>query len=146
MWRATLSAITQTRTYTELSQLPTFLERFKYLQLNGQVASETFGGFRYLNQKFYTSPEWRHVRQQVIIRDDGCDLGIEGHELYHKILIHHMNPITQEQILNRDPEILNPEFLICVSHITHEAIHYGNEKLIQEPTFERHPGDTSIWA
>lgn len=141
-----LNAITQTRTYTELSQLSTFLERFQYLQLNGQVASETFGGSRYLNQKFYTSPEWRRVRQQVILRDDGCDLGVEGHELYHKILIHHMNPITQEQILNRDPEILNPEFLICVSHITHEAIHYGNEKLIQTPTLERHPGDTSIWA
>jgi hypothetical protein len=141
-----LNAITQTKTYTELSKLSTFLERFQYLQLNGRVASETFGGSRYLNQSFYTSPEWRQVRQQVILRDDGCDLGIEGHELYHKIFIHHMNPITQEQILNRDPSILNPEFLICVSHITHEAIHYGNEKLIQQPTLERHPGDTSIWA
>ena len=132
--------------YSELLRLTTFKERYEYLRLDGVVGEETFGFDRYLNQIFYNSQEWKDIRRKIIIRDNGCDLGLDGYEICGKILIHHMNPITQEQILNRDPSILNPEFLICVSHITHEAIHYGNEKLIQQPTLERHPGDTSIWA
>lgn len=133
------------RSYTELSKYSSFLDRFEYLQLDGTVGSETFGSNRFMNQAFYTSPEWRRARREVIIRDDGCDLGVEGYDIFSKILIHHMNPIREEDLLNRNPDILNPEFLICVSHNTHNAIHYGDKNLLPAPLVERKPGDTCPW-
>jgi len=133
------------RSYTELSKYSSFLDRFEYLRLNGTVGFETFGSNRFLNQAFYTSPEWRRARREVIIRDDGCDLGVEGYDIFSKILIHHMNPIQEEDLLNRNPDILNPEFLICVSHNTHNAIHYGDKNLLPAPLVERRPGDTCPW-
>lgn len=133
------------RSYTELSKYSSFLDRFEYLRLDGTVGSETFGSNRFMNQAFYTSPEWRRARREVIIRDDGCDLGVEGYDIFSKILIHHMNPIREEDLLNRNPDILNPEFLICVSHNTHNAIHYGDKNLLPAPLVERKPGDTCPW-
>lgn len=134
------------RTYHELLTLPTFEERFSYLQLNGQTAHETFGTDRYLNQTFYRSQEWRQLRNEIILRDAGCDLGIEGHDIYGRVLIHHMNPITQGDILEHSVALINPDFLICVSHNTHNAIHYGNQKsLVPHATVERRPNDTCPW-
>ena len=118
------------RTYSELVQLSTFEERYRYLRLLGAVGKETFGFDRYLNQLFYRSPEWKEVRNQVIIRDNGCDLGIEGREIQGRVLIHHMNPITAEDIRERSDLLLNPEFLITTAHNTHQAIHYGDESLL----------------
>ena len=118
------------RTYSELIRLPTFEERFRYLQLSGSVGKETFGFDRYINQNFYRSAAWKRVRDQVIIRDNGCDLGIEDRIIYGKILIHHMNPISDKDILNLTDILLNPEYLICVTHDTHNAIHYGDENLL----------------
>lgn len=133
------------RTYSELSRLQTFDERFDYLQLNGIVGKDTFGFDRYFNQLFYRSKEWKHIRNIVIIRDNGCDLGCEGHDIYDKILIHHMNPISIEDINNSSDILLNPEFLICTSQLTHNAIHYGDKsQLIKEPLI-RTPGDTCPW-
>lgn len=133
------------RTYSELSRLQTFDERFNYLQLNGVVGKDTFGFDRYFNQLFYRSKEWKHVRNIVIIRDNGCDLGCEGHDIYDKILIHHMNPISIEDINKSSDILLNPEFLICTSQQTHNAIHYGDKsQLIKEPLI-RTPGDTCPW-
>lgn len=134
------------RTYTELKKLKTFEDRFKYLMIGGSVGVDTFGFDRYLNQALYNSCEWKKVRDTVIVRDNGCDLGLEGFEIGGKILIHHMNPITMNQILNRDPEIFNPEFLISVSHKTHNAIHYGDESIVNAYIpVERTPGDTRLW-
>lgn len=133
------------RTYTELARLRTFHDRFEYLRLSGSVGRETFGAFRYLNQRFYTSPEWRHVRTQVITRDFGCDLGINGLEILDTIFIHHMNPLMLEDLDGDYSAALNPEFLICTSDNTHRAIHY--KAALQEealPT-ERKPGDTKLW-
>lgn len=133
------------RTYSELSRLQTFDERFDYLQLNGVVGKDTFGFDRYFNQLFYRSKEWKHIRNIVIIRDNGCDLGCEGHDIYDKILIHHMNPISIEDINESSDILLNPEFLICTSQLTHNAIHYGDKsQLIKEPLI-RTPGDTCPW-
>lgn len=133
------------RTYSELSRLQTFDERFDYLQLNCVVGKDTFGFDRYFNQLFYRSKEWKHIRNIVIIRDNGCDLGCEGHDIYDKILIHHMNPISIEDINNSSDILLNPEFLICTSQLTHNAIHYGDKsQLIKEPLI-RTPGDTCPW-
>ena len=133
------------RTYSELSRLQTFDERFDYLQLNGVVGKDTFGFDRYFNQLFYRSKEWKHIRNIVIIRDNGCDLGCEGHDIYDKILIHHINPISIEDINNSSDILLNPEFLICTSQLTHNAIHYGDKsQLIKEPLI-RTPGDTCPW-
>lgn len=133
------------RTYSELSRLQTFDERFNYLQLNGVVGKDTFGFDRYFNQLFYRSKEWKHIRNIVIIRDNGCDLGCEGHDIYDKILIHHMNPISIEDINKSSDILLNPEFLICTSQLTHNAIHYGDKsQLIKEPLI-RTPGDTCPW-
>lgn len=133
------------RTYSELSRLQTFDERFDYLQLNGVVGKDTFGFDRYFNQLFYRSKEWKHIRNIVIIRDNGCDLGCEGHDIYDKILIHHMNPISIEDINESSDILLNPEFLICTSQLTHNAIHYGDKsQLIKEPLI-RKPGDTCPW-
>ena len=133
------------RTYSELVQLSTFEERYRYLRLLGAVGKETFGVDRYLNQLFYRSPEWKEVRNQVIIRDNGCDLGIEGREIQGRVLIHHMNPITAEDIRERSDLLLNPEFLITTAHNTHQAIHYGDESLlILTPTI-RSRNDTCPW-
>ena len=133
------------RTYTELKQLKTFEERYEYLKLDGQVGIDTFGFDRYLNQAFYRSPEWKTVRNQVIVRDNGCDLGIEGREIHTKILVHHMNPITKEDVLNRSDLLLNPEYLITTVKRTHDAIHYGDsETLIKDP-IERTANDTCPW-
>lgn len=133
------------RTYTELITLPTFLDRFQYLQLNGRVGSDTFGFDRYLNQTFYHSYEWRKIRDHVIIRDNGCDLGMPGYEINSKIYIHHMNPIDLKDIEQRVSDILNPEYLICVSHRTHNAIHYGDENILPQDPIVRRPGDTKLW-
>lgn len=133
------------RTYSELIRLPTFLERFNYLKLNGRVGEETFGCHRYLNQVFYHSKEWRRIRDFVIVRDNGCDLGVSGYDIFGKILIHHMNPITADDIRNRSDYLLNPDYLICVSHMTHEAITYGDERLLVTEPIERAPNDTSPW-
>lgn len=133
------------RTYSELVQLSTFEERYRYLRLLGAVGKETFGFDRYLNQLFYRSPEWKEVRNQVIIRDNGCDLGIEGREIQGRVLIHHMNPITAEDIRERSDLLLNPEFLITTAHNTHQAIHYGDESLLILTPSIRSRNDTCPW-
>ena len=132
--------------YSDLITLPTFKERYLYLKQAGVVGEETFGSHRYLNQAYYTSPEWRSIRNQVIIRDNGCDLGVEGYEIADRIYVHHINPITEEDILDRSPALFDPENLICVSFNTHQAIHYGDESLLPIISFnERTPGDTKLW-
>lgn len=133
------------RSYKELRYLHTFEERFEYLKLGGGVGQQTFGFERYLNQVFYHSNEWKKVRQQVIVRDNGCDLGIFGREIERGIIIHHMNPITIEQIEDRDPDIFNPNFLICVSKLTHNAIHYSDKDILLKDPIERSIGDTKLW-
>ena len=132
------------RRYSELIELPTFIERFNYLKLTGLVGVSTFGFDRYLNQALYQSPEWKQARRDVILRDNGCDLGIEDFPL-DRALIHHMNPITAKQIENRDPIIFDKEFLITVSHNTHNAIHYSDDSLLPHPIVERQPDDTLLW-
>lgn len=133
------------RTYGELIKLPTFKERFRYLKLNGKVAEETFGFDRYLNQQFYKSNEWLELRDYIIIRDCGCDLGIEDREIYKRIIIHHMNPITKYDIINRTDMLLNPEYLICTTKRTHDAIHYGDENILYDLPIERTKNDTCPW-
>ena len=133
------------RTYSELITIPDFKERFLYLKLGGKVGEETFGYDRYLNQIFYRSPEWKRVRREVIIRDLGCDLGIEDRPLGSRIYVHHINPIKLKDINNRNLEILDPEFLICCSYDTHQAIHYGSEYLLLADPVERKPYDTCPW-
>lgn len=134
------------RRYSELSQLETFDERFEYLRLKGAVGESTFGFERYINQEFYRSTEWRHARRDVIARDLGMDLGIEGFEIYDKVMVHHMNPMTVQSIIDGNADILNPEFLITVSHNTHNAIHYGDASKLNKPFMERQPGDTKLWG
>ena len=133
------------RTYSDLSKLTTFEDRYNYLRLNGFVGKETFGFDRYLNQVFYKSAKWRSVRDFVIVRDNGCDLGIEGREIYGKIIIHHMNPITIQDIEQESDFLLDPEFLISTVHETHNAIHYGEENLLIRMPIERKPNDTCPW-
>lgn len=133
------------RTYSELVRLPTFTERLRYLLLDGTVAAPTFGANRYLNQKLYRSPDWQRVRQLVIIRDGGNDLGVEGYSIEGAILIHHINPITEEMILNADPEIFNLDNLILTTRNTHNIIHYGDAGLIKEDWKPRTPNDTIPW-
>lgn len=133
------------KTYSELVKLPTFKERFNYLKLDGRVGEETFGFDRYLNQMFYKSPEWLEVRDQVIIRDQGCDLGLEDRRIYGRILIHHMNPITKSDILDRSDLLLNPEYLITTVKATHDAIHYGNISSLGEDYVPRSRNDTCPW-
>jgi hypothetical protein len=133
------------RTFSDLRRFSTFDERFKYLKLRGQVAHSTFGRDRYINQAFYTSAQWREVRQAVILRDNGCDMGLPGFEIHSGLYIHHMNPMTVEDIDSANPDILDPEFLITVTHATHNAIHYGNESLFPRPNVARKPGDTKLW-
>ena len=134
------------RTYDELIKLPTFEERFAYLQLNGQCSEVTFGGHRLLNQMLYKSPQWLDTRERVIIRDNGCDLAISDRPINDKILIHHLNPITIEQVTNFDPAIFDLNNLICVTKATHNAIHYGDGSTLAPSTItERKPGDTRLW-
>lgn len=133
------------KTYSELSNLGTFEERFQYLRLDGTVGEETFGFDRYLNQILYKSDEWKSCRRDIIIRDNGCDLGCEGFEVHGRILIHHINPITVDDIINRKPKVFDPENLILTSHNTHQAIHYGNEDLLILAPIERSKNDTSPW-
>jgi len=133
------------RTYSELITIPEFEERYAYLQLRGSVGRPTFGSERWLNQKFYTSREWRHLRNFVISRDNGCDLAMEGYEIHHKVIIHHMNPMESSHIVERDEDILDPEFLITTTLRTHNAIHYGDERQLLRPFVERRRGDTKLW-
>lgn len=133
------------RTYSELIKIPTFEERYRYLRLYGVVGKDTFGFDRYLNQLFYTSELWRSVRDQVIIRDNGCDLGLEGYDIFDRIIVHHMNPITVEDLEEASDYLLNPEFLITTSLNTHNAIHYGDEKLLIKDPIERSMNDTCPW-
>lgn len=133
------------KTYSELITLPTFEERYRYLRLSGKVGAETFGFDRWLNQRFYKDPEWLRVRNEVIIRDNGCDLGIPGREINSRILIHHMNPITKEDILRRSRFLLDPEYLICTIKNTHDAIHYGDESLLILDPIARSRNDTCPW-
>lgn len=134
------------RTYSELIRLPTFLERFRYLQLSGQVGVETFGYDRYLNQILYRTGEWKRFRREIIIRDNGCDLACEGYDIVgQKILVHHLNPISVEDVLRRDPKVFDPENVICTILNTHNAIHYGDESLLVTEPIERKPNDTCPW-
>ena len=134
------------RTYSELSKLKTFKERYEYLKLSSVVGEDTFGYDRYLNQQFYKSMAWKRVRDQVIIRDNGCDLGIDDRCINSRIYVHHMNPITKSDIINLTEYLLNPEYLICVSKNTHDAIHYGSEELLYtNHMVERRPNDTCPW-
>lgn len=134
-----------TRSYKELTKLPTFEERFRYLQLCGKVGEETFGYDRYLNQMLYHSSDWDDIRQIVIIRDNGCDLGCEDHPIYDRIIVHHMNPITIEDIRNNSKYLTDPEYLISTTLMTHNAIHYGDESLLPKGPIERRPNDTCPW-
>lgn len=133
------------RTYSELITLPTFEERFRYLKLGGKVGEDTFGFDRYLNQVFYRSAKWKEIRDYVIIRDNGCDLGMGGHEIYQRILVHHMNPITKEDVLRESEFLLDPEYMICTIKNTHDAIHYGDESLLITAPIERRKNDTCPW-
>lgn len=133
------------RTYSELRRLHTFEERYHYLSLRGVVGQSTFGFDRHMNQKFYTSREWKHIREQVIVRDNGCDLGVDGYEIHSKLYIHHMNPMVVADIVHGNDDILDPEFLITTTHRTHNAIHYGDERLLPRPLAVRRPGDTKLW-
>ena len=134
------------RTYSELIKLETFEERFQYLELSGTVGAETFGFDRYLNQNFYTSDEWKRLRNQIIIRDNGCDLGVSGYDIHTVILIHHMNPISVKDVLAHNDLLINPEYLITTRLSTHNGIHYGDDSILQSySVIERRPGDTCPW-
>lgn len=136
------------RTYSELKNLQTYEERLEYLRLRGTVGQDTFGFDRYLNQNFYRSAEWKHVRDFVIVRDNGCDLGLPGYEIGDRIFVHHMNPIGIEDIRDSTDFLLNPEYLICVSKETHDAIHYGTDMAgyaDRKKVIERKPNDTKLW-
>lgn len=133
------------RTYSELITIPTFKERYEYLRIGGRVGKDTFGFDRYLNQVLYKSKEWKHIRNIVIERDNGCDLAMEGYEIYDNIIVHHMNPITMEDLLYRRDYVLDPEYLVSTVHNTHNAIHYGDDSLIFTTLTERRPNDTCPW-
>lgn len=133
------------RRYSALRRHTTFEDRFKYLRLQGSVGRSSFGFDRHINQKFYRSREWKDVRDFVIARDNGCDLGVEGYEIHAELLVHHMNPMDPSDIVHGNPNILDPEFLITTTHMTHNAIHYGDDNHIPKQLVERHPGDTALW-
>lgn len=140
-----MTQVLHKKCFKDLSVLSTFDERFNYLKLFGSVGKAIFGYDRYMNQVFYKSKEWQRVRDYVIVRDRGCDLGIAGHEIGATLLIHHMNPITLEDLESMNPEILDPEFLITTMNSTHQAIHYGNGNLLSASPKSRRPGDTKLW-
>ncbi len=133
------------KSYSEMCSFSTFIERFNYLKLNGKVGIETFGFDRYLNQVLYCSQEWKRFRRQVIIRDNGCIFGLDGYNINGRLIVHHINPITLEQIEQRDPMIFSMENVVCVTHNVHEAIHYGDESLIPTDPIIRKPNDTCPW-
>ena len=133
------------RTYSELITIPTFEERFEYLQLKGSVGKDTFGYDRYLNQVLYRSPEWKRLRNKIIIRDNGRDLACEGYDIHSKVLIHHLNPITVDDVLARSRKVFDPDNLVCVSHNTHNAIHYGDMDLLVTGPIIRTKNDTCPW-
>ena len=133
------------RTYSELITIPTFAERYEYLRIGGKVGEETFGFDRYLNQVLYKSPEWRTIRDKIILRDNGCDLAMSDREIYGRIIVHHMNPITVEDIVRRSEYLFEPEYLICTTKSTHDAIHYGDASLLDIMPIERCKNDTCPW-
>lgn len=133
------------RTYTELSQLQTFYERFEYLKLEGSVGAKTFGYDRYINQIFYKSEQWLRTRNLVIVRDAGCNLGVPGMEIEGKIIVHHIRVVTLKDLEHNAAWLYDPEFLICCSHKTHNAIHYGDPSKLEKPLINRRPGDTKLW-
>ena len=133
------------RSHSELTRFDTFEERFRYLALRGGVGHATFGFDRYLNQRFYASRQWKQIRNHVITRDMGCDLGVDGFEIHSRLIIHHMNPMDSDDIIHGDPSILDPEFLITTTHQTHNAIHYGDEGQLPRKLTPRRPGDTKLW-
>lgn len=137
--------MTRIRTYSELLQLETFEERYRYLALNGNVADTTFGWDRYINQQFYRSREWKQIRNHVIVRDNGCDLAVDGYEIHTRVYIHHMNPMVIEDFRHGDERILEPEYLITTTLRTHNAIHYGSEDNLPKPIVQRRAGDTKLW-
>lgn len=133
------------RTYHDLIQIPSFLERYEYLKIGGIVGETTFGYERYLNQMLYSSRKWKDARNRVLIRDDGCDMGLADYPIGDKIYVHHMNPIIPEMVEENDPVLFEPEFLICVSYQTHNAIHYGDKSLLPQEPIQREPNDTCPW-
>lgn len=133
------------KTYTELISIPTLQERFDYLNQGNTVGVETFGYDRYLNQRFYSTPEWKRVRRNVIARDNGCDMAHPDYPIGGRVIVHHLNPITPEMIVNRSPELFDMDNLVCVSHETHEAITYGSREMLPEDPIERTPHDTCPW-
>ena len=133
------------RTYSELIKLPTFEERFNYLKMSGSVGEATFGFERYLNQKFYQSYEWKKLRRDIILRDNGCDLGLEGYEVLSRIIVHHMNPVTSKDIRLMSDILMNPEYLISCRYETHNALHFGDINILNNEPIERKPGDTCPW-
>lgn len=137
--------MTRTRSYSGLHKLFYFEERYEYLKLDGEVGRATFGFDRYINQKFYTSYEWKMARRDVIIRDNGCDLGIPGYEIHGALVIHHMNPMVSDDIIHGEEWILNPEYLITTTQNTHNAIHFGDESLLPKVVIARSPNDTKLW-
>lgn len=139
------TTMSKIRRYSELRRLETFEDRFDYLKIGGTVGHSTFGFDRYINQQFYTSNQWKRVRQQVILRDNGCDLGIPGYEIHGNLLVHHLNPMDSNDILHAEEWILDPDYLITTSHDTHNAIHYGNREFLKKPYVERKQGDTRLW-
>lgn len=133
------------RSYSQLMQIDDFYERFRYLRLRSPIGVPVFGFDRYLNQAFYTSAEWRQIRNHVVARDRGCDLGMDDYPIFDRVSVHHMNPMTVDSVVQRDLDNLDPEFLITVSHRTHNAIHFGDEHLLRSPMIVRRPGDTKLW-
>lgn len=133
------------KTYSELIAFPTYEERFRYLQLKGAVGKDTFGYDRYLNQILYNSQEWKRFRDKIIIRDNGCDLACEGYDIHGRILVHHINPVRVDDVVNRNPIVFDPENVVCVTHNTHNAIHYGDESLLVLAPVERTKNDTCPW-
>jgi hypothetical protein len=136
---------TRIRSYSELSELETFEERYEYLALRGEVGSATFGFDRWINQQFYTSVQWRQLRRDIIVRDDSCDLGVSGYDIHSRLIVHHMNPLNEGDIVHGTRRALDPEFLICTTHSTHNAIHYGDASLLAKKYAPRKPGDTRLW-
>jgi hypothetical protein len=133
------------KTYSEAIAIPDYYERYQYLKLQGMIGEETFGSLRFLNQKLYDSEEWKKFRRKVILRDNGNDMAVDGFNIPGRAIVHHINPITAEDIINKNPKIFDLENVILVSHNTHEAIHYGNESLLPIEYKEREPGDTLLW-
>lgn len=140
-----MGTTTRIRTYSELMRLETLKERFEYLRLSGVVGDSTFGFDRYINQAFYRSKQWKDIRHEIIVRDNGCDLGVEGYDIHNRLIIHHMNPMAPIDITSGGTHILDPEFLITTTHLTHNAIHYGDERLLPREFVERSSGDTKLW-